>query len=97
MGNFRERIAKFMADTGIKPTTLGKRAIGDSRFIFDVLLRGRSPGIDTVASITRWMRTNRKRVIAECLARDERRRDGYNRRAPRRARLAGPSAGATVA
>ena len=72
MDRFREYIAQFMAETGIKPTTLGKLAVRDGRFVFDLLRRGRSPGIDTAALITRWMRENRKRLIAERTEREGR-------------------------
>ena len=51
---FERRISAFIRDTGMSPSELGKRAVGDPSFWGD-LRRGRSPRLVTVERILAFM------------------------------------------
>ena len=51
---FREEVERFMAETGMTATMLGKKAMGDPTFVFD-LRRGSMPGATTVDKVRAWM------------------------------------------
>jgi sulfate adenylyltransferase subunit 2 len=53
---FLSEIERFIAANAIDPTTLGKQALGDPSFVFD-LRKGRSPSTRTIAKIREWMKT----------------------------------------
>src|SRR5690242_483498 len=54
---FLTDIEAFIADSDIDPTTLGKQALGDPSFVFD-LRKGRSPSARTMDKVRAWMRGN---------------------------------------
>lgn len=55
MVNFRDQIVRFLDSSGMTPTALGQEALGDGAFVTDVLQHGRSPRLDTVERLTRYM------------------------------------------
>ena len=52
---FLADIERFLAAAGLDPTTLGKQALGDPSFVFD-LKKGRSPSARTMDKVRQWMR-----------------------------------------
>lgn len=54
---FLTDIEGFIAESKIDPTTLGKQALGDPSFVFD-LRKGRSPSARTMDKVRAWMRSN---------------------------------------
>ena len=52
--SFLSEIERFLTDAGLEPTTLGKQALGDPSFVFD-LRKGRSPSTRTVNKVRNWM------------------------------------------
>ena len=50
------KVAAFLARTEMKPSRLGRDAIGDSKFVFS-FRDGRSPSLDTVAKLEKFMRS----------------------------------------
>jgi len=50
-------VEKFLRVTGIKPTTFGRVAVNDPRFVFD-LRNGRDPRDSTVKRAREWMKNN---------------------------------------
>ena len=52
---FLADIELFLAAAAIDPTTLGKQALGDPSFVFD-LKKGRSPSARTMDKVRQWMR-----------------------------------------
>ena len=54
---FLTDIESFLAEAKIDPTTLGKQALGDPSFVFD-LKKGRSPSARTMDKVRAWMRGN---------------------------------------
>lgn len=54
---FLTDIEAFIAESDIDPTTLGKQALGDPSFVFD-LRKGRSPSARTMDKVRAWMRGN---------------------------------------
>lgn len=48
------RIERFLRASGMPPTTLGREALRDPRFVFD-LRRGREPRTETVARVAAWL------------------------------------------
>jgi sulfate adenylyltransferase subunit 2 len=54
---FLTDIEGFLAESKIDPTTLGKQALGDPSFVFD-LRKGRSPSARTMDKVRAWMRGN---------------------------------------
>jgi hypothetical protein len=48
------RIETFMRRTGTAPTRLGREAVGDPRFVFD-LRNGREPRAPTSARVSAWL------------------------------------------
>ena len=60
--SFLSEIERFLQAAGMDPTALGKQALGDPSFVFD-LRKGRSPStrtIDKVRSRTHWNSANIK-------------------------------------
>jgi len=54
---FLTDIEGFLMESKIDPTTLGKQALGDPSFVFD-LRKGRSPSARTMDKVRAWMRGN---------------------------------------
>jgi len=52
---FLADIERFLASAAVDPTTLGKQALGDPSFVFD-LKKGRSPSTRTIEKVRAWMR-----------------------------------------
>jgi len=52
---FLQDIEQFLANRALDPTTLGKQALGDPSFVFD-LRKGRSPSTRTINRVREWMR-----------------------------------------
>jgi sulfate adenylyltransferase subunit 2 len=52
---FLTEIERYLAGASIDPTTLGKQALGDPSFVFD-LRKGRSPSTRTINRVREWMR-----------------------------------------
>ena len=52
--SFLSEIERFLEGTGLEPTSLGKQALGDPNFVFD-LRKGRSPSTRTVDKVRAWM------------------------------------------
>ena len=52
---FLSDIERFLATASTDPTTLGKQALGDPSFVFD-LKKGRSPSTRTMDRVREWMR-----------------------------------------
>lgn len=57
--SFLQAIETFLEETGVDPTTLGKQALGDPSFVFD-LRRGRSPSAKTMDRVHEWMAAKRE-------------------------------------
>lgn len=55
--NLLRRIERFLLRTGMPPTSLGRSAMNDPRFVFD-LRRGRRPARATVARMAAWLDAN---------------------------------------
>jgi predicted transcriptional regulator len=53
---FRDEIEAFLSRKGMDPTTFGKRAMNDPKFVFDVR-EGRKPGLDTVDRVRAFMQS----------------------------------------
>ena len=53
---FCAKVDAFLERTGMKPSRLGRDAIGDSKFVFN-LRDGRSPSLDTVEKLENFMRS----------------------------------------
>jgi len=51
---FLTEIDRFLLTSGIDPTSLGKQALGDPSFVFD-LRKGRSPSTRTMNKVRGWM------------------------------------------
>jgi sulfate adenylyltransferase subunit 2 len=56
--SFLAEIERFLETAGIDPTTLGKQALGDPSFVFD-LRKGRSPSTRTVDKVRSWIQQQR--------------------------------------
>ena len=52
--SFLEEIEVFLAAAGLEPTALGKQALGDPNFVFD-LRKGRSPSTRTIEKVRGWI------------------------------------------
>ena len=52
--SFLAEIDRFLSSAGIDPTALGKQALGDPNFVFD-LRKGRSPSTRTIDKVRSWM------------------------------------------
>ena len=52
--SFLSEIERFLEGAGLEPTSLGKQALGDPNFVFD-LRKGRSPSTRTVDKVRAWM------------------------------------------
>ena len=52
--SFLTEIEQFLASAGIEPTALGKQALGDPNFVFD-LRKGRSPSTRTIDKVRSWI------------------------------------------
>ncbi len=52
--SFLAEIERFLETAGLEPTTLGKQALGDPSFVFD-LRKGRSPSTRTIGKLRVWM------------------------------------------
>lgn len=48
------RVERYLRRTGMKPTRLGREALGDPRFVFD-LRNGREPRSETAARLNAWL------------------------------------------
>jgi sulfate adenylyltransferase subunit 2 len=55
---FLADIEKFLGEAGVDPTNLGKQALGDPSFVFD-LKKGRSPSTRTMDRVRDWISKNR--------------------------------------
>jgi len=51
---FVDDVEAFLARTKVEPTRLGKEALGDPSFVFD-LRKGRSPSGKTMDKVRVWM------------------------------------------
>jgi len=58
---FLADVESFITEADIDPTTLGKQALGDPSFVFD-LRKGRSPSARTMDRVRNWMRNNGRPV-----------------------------------
>ncbi|CAB4137836.1 hypothetical protein UFOVP326_99 [uncultured Caudovirales phage] len=56
MGKLLEDIATFLTRHGMPPTRFGVLAVGDGNLVADLRAGSRSPRIDTVERIERFMR-----------------------------------------
>lgn len=52
--SFLSEIERFLATSGLEPTALGKQALGDPNFVFD-LRKGRSPSTRTMDKVKTWI------------------------------------------
>ena len=52
--SFLEEIEAFLKSAGLEPTALGKQALGDPNFVFD-LRKGRSPSTRTIEKVRSWI------------------------------------------
>lgn len=52
---FLEEIENYLTESGMDPTTFGKSAMNDPRFVFDIR-NGRSPSGRTVDKVRAWVR-----------------------------------------
>jgi sulfate adenylyltransferase subunit 2 len=52
--SFLSEIERFLASAGLEPTALGKQALGDPSFVFD-LRKGRSPSTRTMDKVRGWI------------------------------------------
>ena len=68
---FLTDIESFLAEAKIDPTTLGKQALGDPSFVFD-LKKGRSPSARTMDRVRAWMRSNGREMKPAPVPRDDR-------------------------
>jgi sulfate adenylyltransferase subunit 2 len=59
--SFLSEIDRFLETLGLDPTTLGKQALGDPSFVFD-LRKGRSPSTRTIGKVRDWMRQQKSSV-----------------------------------
>ncbi len=64
---FLGEIEQFLARTGTDPTTLGKGALADPNFVFD-LRQGRAPSTRTIDKVRNWM--SAQKPISPPVARD---------------------------
>ena len=55
--SFLSEIERFLTNAGLEPTGLGKQALGDPSFVFD-LRKGRSPSTRTIGKVRAWMLQN---------------------------------------
>ena len=65
--SFLAEIERFLETAGIDPTTLGKQALGDPSFVFD-LRKGRSPSTRTIGKIRDWMQKQRESTRTSAFA-----------------------------
>ena len=56
MGPLLDEIATFIADHGLTERRFGELALNDKNFVTDVRDRGRSPSLNTVEKLRRFMR-----------------------------------------
>ena len=52
--SFLSEIERFLSSAGVEPTALGKQALGDPNFVFD-LRKGRSPSTRTIDKVRGWI------------------------------------------
>ena len=52
--SFLLEIEAFLESAGLEPTALGKQALGDPNFVFD-LRKGRSPSTRTIDKVRGWI------------------------------------------
>jgi sulfate adenylyltransferase subunit 2 len=52
--SFLSEIERFLETAGLDPTSLGKQALGDPSFVFD-LRKGRSPSTRTIDKVRNWI------------------------------------------
>jgi sulfate adenylyltransferase subunit 2 len=57
--SFLGEIDRFLESAGLDPTSLGKQALGDPSFVFD-LRKGRSPSTRTIEKVRGWMQQHLK-------------------------------------
>jgi phosphopantothenoylcysteine decarboxylase/phosphopantothenate--cysteine ligase len=55
LDDFRVEIEAFLARTGMSPTRLGKEAVGDPRFVFDLREKGRAPSARLMDAVAAFM------------------------------------------
>jgi sulfate adenylyltransferase subunit 2 len=56
--SFLSEIETFLGSAGLEPTALGKQALGDPNFVFD-LRKGRSPSTRTIDKVRGWIARQR--------------------------------------
>ncbi len=61
--SFLAEVERFLEQAGVDPTTLGKQALGDPSFVFD-LRRGRSPSTRTIDKVRNWIGQQRPAASA---------------------------------
>ena len=61
--DFTEELAAFLAATGITPSGLGRRALGDPNFVTE-LSQGRAPNLRTIARARAFMAKETARLAA---------------------------------
>jgi hypothetical protein len=54
----RADVEAYLAETGMKPTTFGRLALGDPNFVFD-LRKNRSPSLKLAEKVYDFMRERR--------------------------------------
>lgn len=63
LDDFRAEIDAFLVRTGIAPTRLGKEAVGDPRFVFDLRNKGRAPSTRLMDAVTAYMAQHDARTV----------------------------------
>jgi sulfate adenylyltransferase subunit 2 len=66
--SFLEEIEAFLKSAGLEPTALGKQALGDPNFVFD-LRKGRSPSTRTIEKVRSWIASQTAPAAREAPAR----------------------------
>ena len=62
--SFLSEIERFLESSGLEPTVLGKQALGDPNFVFD-LRKGRSPSTRTIDKVKTWIAAQASAARAE--------------------------------
>lgn len=53
---FRQEIDSFLAESGMDPTTFGRKTMNDPRFVFDIRA-GRASSSRTIEHVREWIKT----------------------------------------
>jgi len=55
--SFKANIDAFLKRSGLKPSTFGRLALNDSKFVYSLLNKKRSPHIRTIEKAEAWMKS----------------------------------------